>query len=198
MNNRLIMIFILGLCTSPAVAALSMGQQTPSAQHNPSSAKKPMDNGRAAALQSAHQDNTAQTRGTSDQGRAAALQAVHEDQNAASSDYERAYWNYRALMLEHDLKVYRWSHVASIIIFYLVIFLVLVGVLFSWLQFKAAAFKSESEEIDASMQGVKVKSSVLGVIILVLSMGFFYLYLVYVYPVNIVRQVSTVESQKAK
>ena len=95
----------------------------------------------------------------------------------AHAAYDEAYWKYQRDAIEHTRKVYIWQHISSIIIFYVVIFLVLVGVLFSWLQFKAAAYKAESEELDASMQGVKITSSTLGVVILVLSMCFFYLYL---------------------
>jgi hypothetical protein len=103
----------------------------------------------------------------------------------ARAEYDEAYWHYQRDAIEHTRKVYAWQHVSSIIIFYVVIFLVLVGVVFSWLQFKAAAYKGESEELDASMKGVKITSSTLGVVILVLSMCFFYLYLRYVYPVNV-------------
>jgi uncharacterized membrane protein len=39
-------------------------------------------------------------------------------------------------------------------------------------------------EIQASLQGIKVSSPVLGVIILIISFLFFYLYLVHVYPIN--------------
>ena len=102
----------------------------------------------------------------------------------AQADYNEAYWRYERDAIEHKRKVYAWQHTSSIIIFYVVIFLVLIGVLFSWLQFRAAAYKGESEELDASMKGVKITSSTLGVVILVLSMCFFYLYLRYVYPVN--------------
>ena len=103
----------------------------------------------------------------------------------ARSEYDEAYWHYQRDAIEHTRKVYAWQHVSSVIIFYVVIFLVLIGVLFSWLQFRAAAYKGESEELDASMKGVKITSSTLGVVILVLSMCFFYLYLRYVYPVNV-------------
>jgi glucose uptake protein GlcU len=103
----------------------------------------------------------------------------------AQANYNEAYWKYQREVIDHTRKVYEWQHISSIIIFYVVIFLVLVGVGFSWLQFKAAAYKGESEELDASMKGVKITSSTLGVVILVLSMCFFYLYLRYVYPVNV-------------
>lgn len=45
--------------------------------------------------------------------------------------------------------------------------------------------KSSVTEFSASPQGIKVASSTLGVIILVISMCFFYMYLAYVYPINI-------------
>jgi hypothetical protein len=38
--------------------------------------------------------------------------------------------------------------------------------------------------LDLSTAGLKVSSPVLGVIILVISLAFFYLYLVYVYPIS--------------
>ncbi len=42
----------------------------------------------------------------------------------------------------------------------------------------------ETTEIVASVKGIKVSSPILGVIILVISLLFFYLYLVYVYPIT--------------
>jgi hypothetical protein len=45
--------------------------------------------------------------------------------------------------------------------------------------------KSAVTEFSASPQGIKVASSTLGVIILVISMCFFYMYLSYVYPINV-------------
>ncbi|HSY70588.1 MAG TPA: hypothetical protein VK798_00035 [Alloacidobacterium sp.] len=114
----------------------------------------------------------------------------------AQADYNEAYWKYQRDAIEQTRKVYAWQHVSSIIIFYVVIFLVLVGVLFSWLQFKAAAYTGESEELDASMKGVKITSSTLGVVILVLSMCFFYLYLRYVYPINVNEGTKMVKSSE--
>jgi hypothetical protein len=50
---------------------------------------------------------------------------------------------------------------------------------------EVAIEKSSVTEFSASPQGIKVASSTLGVIILVISMCFFYMYLAYVYPINI-------------
>ena len=88
----------------------------------------------------------------------------------------------------HRREVFEWQLSSSKIIFYVVIFLVLIGVFFSGVQFYAAHKKNFMDdkvtEISASAKGIKVSSSVLGVIILIISLMFFYLYLVYVYPIN--------------
>ena len=44
--------------------------------------------------------------------------------------------------------------------------------------------EDEVTEISASLKGIKVSSPVLGVILLVISLLFFYLYLRYVYPIS--------------
>jgi len=91
--------------------------------------------------------------------------------------------------------VFRWQALSSIIIFYSVLVLVFAGILFSGIQFyKSMKFAGDKEkegktnqaltEFEASASGIKVSSPVLGVIILVISLAFFYLYLVYVYPIQ--------------
>lgn len=111
----------------------------------------------------------------------------------------QAYFNYRVHGFDHRLRVFEWQLLSSRIIFVVVILLVLMGVYFSGVQFQrglrdAAARAASSTdaattdepvtEIEASMQGIKVSSSTLGVIILVISLAFFYLYLVFVYPIK--------------
>lgn len=95
--------------------------------------------------------------------------------------------------LEHRARVLAWQHLCTQIIFVVVLFLVAVGVVFAWLQFhqglKRASRGGSQEaqpehEIEISTKGIKVSSPVLGVIILALSLGFFYLYLVFAYPIT--------------
>ena len=116
-----------------------------------------------------------------------------------------AYYRYRTSGFEHRRRVFDWQYRSSQIIFAVVILLVSIGVYFSWLQFMAAARMPRTPEavkvtkatepdedrqaglrttIEASLQGIKVSSPVLGVVILVISLAFFYLYLVHVYPIN--------------
>ena len=100
----------------------------------------------------------------------------------------KAYYQYRITGYEHRQHVFEWQLLSSRIIFVVVIFLVLVGVYFSWLQFQSS-LKTVGGEIkettfEASTSGLKISSPILGVIILAISLAFFYLYLVYIYPIS--------------
>jgi hypothetical protein len=115
-----------------------------------------------------------------------------------------AYYRYRESGYQHRRAVFDWQLLSSRIIFAVVILLVSVGVFFSWLQFRAdtraasrrprgplpgaapgaAAEAKPVTSIGLTKEGIQVSSPVLGVIILMISLAFFYLYLVYVYPVT--------------
>lgn len=84
---------------------------------------------------------------------------------------------------EHSQQVFKWQLTSSKLIFITVIILVMAGIVFSGLQFKRGTSDSKTE-FEFSRHGFKVSSSILGVIILVISLAFFYLYLVYVYPIQ--------------
>lgn len=103
--------------------------------------------------------------------------------------YEDYHWS-----LKHNRSAFEWQGFSTRVIFYVVILLVFVGVLFSGVQFfkgyrergqdKTSAAEYQTE-LEISTKGIKVSSPVLGVIILVISLAFFYLYLVHVYPINL-------------
>ncbi len=85
------------------------------------------------------------------------------------------------------------QHLTIRIIFFVVLFLVFMGIYFAWIQFRrdmliaraaSAAPDDKQHSLELSTTGIKVSSPVLGVIILALSLAFFYLYLAYVYPVK--------------
>ena len=101
----------------------------------------------------------------------------------------RAFYDYKTRGFDHRSRVFEWQLLSSRLIFVLVIAIVAVGLYFSWLQFMAG-FKQgtppdkTSTTFEASPSGIKVSSPVLGVIILTLSLVFFYLYLVHVYPID--------------
>jgi hypothetical protein len=101
----------------------------------------------------------------------------------------KAFYDYRIKGFDHRSRVFEWQLLSSRLIFVLVIAIVAVGLYFSWLQFMAglrekAGTDTTSTTFEASPTGLKVSSPVLGVIILTLSLAFFYLYLVHVYPIE--------------
>ncbi len=110
------------------------------------------------------------------------------------SGLKKALSEYQLFGLQHRIKTLQWNYTSTIIIFWCVIFLVFSGIVFAGLQFYKAFYAKNiiagtqnagiATEVEASLKGIKVSSPVLGVIILTLSLLFFYLYLMYVYPIS--------------
>jgi hypothetical protein len=116
-------------------------------------------------------------------------------------DAMQRYYEYRANGYAYRNRVFEWQLFASRLIFVVVLVLVGVGIFFAAVQFRGAmraasrsATITESKtpietlplatQLEISAKGIVVNSSVMGIIILALSLGFFYLYLVYVYPIT--------------
>ncbi len=122
---------------------------------------------------------------------------------------KRQLYEYYTFGMQHRKNTFRWNLLSSKITFWVVITLVFSGILFAALQFyksmkgksvvdtKTGADVSPEKvsvatagdttlntELEANIKGIKVSSPVLGVIILIISLLFFYLYLVYVYPIQ--------------
>lgn len=96
----------------------------------------------------------------------------------------RGLYEYQARGFEHRSRVFAWQYYSSLIIFGIVHLIVLTGLYFSWIQFRKGWAEGMESEMELSHTGIKVRSSVLGVIILVVSLVFFYLYLVHIYPIE--------------
>jgi hypothetical protein len=105
------------------------------------------------------------------------------------------YYAYRTSGLEHRRRVFEWQLFSSKVTFVGVLLLVGAGIVFAAIQFRAGLVRrgapghesSDGEpvtQLELATTGIKVTSPVLGVIILVISLAFFYLYLVYVYPIS--------------
>ncbi|MGH6921170.1 MAG: hypothetical protein ACREJ0_26130, partial [Geminicoccaceae bacterium] len=100
-----------------------------------------------------------------------------------------AYYAYRKAGYEHRLGVFAWQSLSTKIIFVVVLLLVLAGIYFAAIQFHAGLRRRDGAdpaetELSLSLSEVKVRSPVLGVIILTISLAFFYLYLVHIYPIR--------------
>ncbi len=136
----------------------------------------------------AEADASAASPSSNPPGGAPALPAGYqasEKTQAAIDAYALGYYENLTTGLAHRKKVFQWQYVSSIIIFYVVIGIVAIGLYFSWMQFHASRGGEVGiTSIEASKEGLKLSSPVLGVIILVLSLAFFYLYLVHVYPIS--------------
>jgi hypothetical protein len=112
----------------------------------------------------------------------------------------QGYYEYRKRGYLYRSSVFDWQLLSSRIIFFVVLFLVACGIYFAWVQFRAAlgALRRSpakdgapadrpsplATQFEVSAKGIVINSSVLGVVILGLSLAFFYLYLVYVYPIQ--------------
>lgn len=102
--------------------------------------------------------------------------------------------DYHLYGLKHRQETLQWNLNSGIIIFWCVILLVFSGIAFAGIQFYKSMHKPKGIAIDpnlslntvieANFQSIKINSPVLGVIILLISLMFFYLYLVYVYPIT--------------
>lgn len=101
----------------------------------------------------------------------------------------QAYYAYRAQGYEHRRAAFEWQFFSSKVIFAVVLALVFTGIYFAAVQFRAGigARKrgpEEATEFVLDLKGLRLRSPVLGVVILALSLGFLYMYLVFVYPIN--------------
>ena len=113
------------------------------------------------------------------------------ESNVKKIDYENSFYEYMIFSVKHREKVFAWQLFSSKIIFLIVMILVIVGIFFSWLQFRKGFSENDSgedtqTELELSTSGFKIKSSILGLIILIISLAFFYMYLLYVYPIDTV------------
>jgi hypothetical protein len=94
----------------------------------------------------------------------------------------RENYRYNVAALQHRRASFEWSLTASEIMFFMVLVMVLAGLVFAAVQFRSSA--PTPTDLEISTSGLKVSSSVLGVVILAMSMAFFYVYTRYVYPIQ--------------
>lgn len=98
-----------------------------------------------------------------------------------------AYYDFSIVQFQRANKVLAWQTTSGKIIFWIVVTIVMFGIILSGIQFYLSAksnFDMPKSEINLSYKGIRLHSSVLGLLILIISIAFFYLYLNYVYPVS--------------
>lgn len=117
--------------------------------------------------------------------------------------------NYHKYMFTQRMAIYNWQLNSGKILFFVVVLIVLIGLYLSYLQFKASTAHLEyRRNIEASItttdkiagidavtsdpitkfeitkDGFKIDSAVIGLVILVISIAFFFMYLRYVFPIQ--------------
>jgi hypothetical protein len=102
-------------------------------------------------------------------------------------EYSEARLAYDRFALRHAQRTYEWQYWASIVIFVLVITAVGLGLWMSFLHFYEGR-KGGGGRMKVSREGVEMSSPVIGLMILVVSLAFFYLYLTQVYPITEIRR----------
>ena len=85
-------------------------------------------------------------------------------------------------------RAFDWHHTTTVLIFWLVNLIVVSGLIFSGVQFFKQGGDKDNDDshtnFKISLSGLEASSKGIGLLIFILSIAFFYLYLIYVYPVN--------------
>ncbi|MDR6844251.1 hypothetical protein [Flavobacterium granuli] len=119
--------------------------------------------------------------------------------NSIKFDRELKQYDFTAM---HQQRSFAWQFYSGICIFIMVVFIVAMGLVLSYKQFKlteiqvkaniskpkseTTVIESEETNIEISQTGLKINTGVIGLAILFLSLAFFFLYLKYVYPIDII------------
>lgn len=115
----------------------------------------------------------------------------HNETNTKYQKSLQAYYAYKIRGFEHRSHVFEWQLFSSKLLFTVVLILVFSGVIFAGIQFYVGLQKESggspsntNTEVSVSKEGFKISSPIIGLIVLALSLGFFYLYLIYVFPIE--------------
>jgi Ca2+/H+ antiporter len=107
---------------------------------------------------------------------------------------------YTKFAYAYRIKLYNWQLTSSKYIFAVVVIIVLIGLYLSYLQFNLSTKKviksiqkadekftespAPTNKLEINKDGIKVDSAVIGLVILTISIVFFFLYLKFVFPIN--------------
>lgn len=117
------------------------------------------------------------------------LKYAESDIFKAEVDYYKNYYAYRTRKSEMNISQFEWQQYASEYLLWLVVIVVVSGIVFSGYQlWKASSIEDLGKEssIELSVQKIKVTSSVVGVVVLAISIIFLYLFLIEVYRVEVI------------
>jgi len=156
-----------------------------------SRAQQPVPAGDSASIQNAARSDSAVYAAY-----ISAVRAYYEgrEKRYRLNDSLRALVNaHQGWTLENRQSAMKRQQFIGIVVFCVAVVLVAIGVVFAWMQFRIAMRHAKAGEIlpastiKASIGSIEVSSSVLGILILALSLAFFYLYLRYVFQLTVLR-----------
>lgn len=117
------------------------------------------------------------------------LSKYKQDQYQYELDYTKKYYAYLGQKADVNIEQFKWQRSASERLLWLVVVVVFSGVVFSGVQlWRAASIKHLSGESTVEIEASKIKitTSVVGVVVLAISIVFFYFFLIEVYRIKIV------------
>lgn len=119
-------------------------------------------------------------------------------QKASSDPIQNPITDYNEFAFSHAKRVFWWTLISSILIFIVVHVVIGFGIYFSSKQFEKTVITEGEQLPQTSMKinkdGVEVSSSVIGLLTLLISLIFFYLYLDKIYPIERVDLISPSQS----
>ena len=123
---------------------------------------------------------------------------------------------YQIFVYQNRMETFQWQMFTTKVIFFVVIFIVILGVFTSIVQFyhsvppssliqrikkpdpnDAETPATAPTELEVSLSGVKIKSQLIGVVIFAMSIVFFYLYVANVYPITEVKEAAAPEPKQS-
>lgn len=129
---------------------------------------------------------------------------IQEERYKYQNSLEVEKYKYEIWTLSHTKKIYEYQHTSSVILLGASITILVCGLYFSYIQFQDRTKINEinpekkldvnkndriaNEEISKTslkigMAGIEISSSIIGLLILCVSLAFFYLYIANVYPI---------------
>jgi hypothetical protein len=117
------------------------------------------------------------------------LAELQSERHKFELEYTKKYYSYLAEKADVNLEQFRWQRSASEWLLWLVVVVVLSGVVFSGIQlWRASSIKDLGGEstVEIETSKVRITTSVVGVIVLAISIVFFYFFLIEVYRVKVI------------
>lgn len=120
---------------------------------------------------------------------AAGFEKYVAERNAVDQKYYKAYYDYLARINDVQINKFVWQDRASEVTLWLVVIVVVSGLAMSgfqlWIAFRRPDHSTDTT-IDLSAQKFRVTSSVVGIVVLIISIGFLFLFLREVYDIKMV------------